>query len=708
MKYKNLLIIVFYSILSLLATSFVLGIDHLSFVNTQWLSAHDVTTDIISWKFFKDDIWRFPLGSNPNYGMNIGSGIAFSGSIPIMAIIFKLFANILPDNFHYFGLWIFICFFLQSYVAFLIIYNQTKNLLFAIIGSLFFLLSPPLINRLSFHLSLFAHWLILIGFYIEIKKNLLNKNIYWATLISLSALIHFYFTIMLLGIFFCFFINNLKKENYLKKIYGQALLILGSLIFTMFVIGYFNIPFTDALAYGYGNYPFDLAGMFIQNTAVSSGGIDWSFFLSSTSVLPYGGFAYLGLGGILFLIFIIIIFIFDFKIFIKKKNFLPFFLITLIFLAIAITNKIHLFNNVILNFELPKIFYGILSIVRASGRFIWPVYYLIFLFAIIFIYKKFSKRNSTYILILIFVFQIIDIYPGLKRHFNSDAFLTDEKLTNYSFWKNLTKKNPTLRTTYLNNETKFLLELKKVLLLKNIKNTDISTHGRYNRKEASISRSNLYSSFDQKVMEKNIIFAIDNLNHLRNLKYLFKNKDIGFFLKDNNWIAVSGYSNQMTAYDKDQLKKYTPVTLTKNKKTYLNFYEESSPHGFGWTHSNFSTKKGIWTEGNISNLIFKLDKSINNKFFVKIKLNSIITKKNEPINFSVDVNNIFIEKFSLKNINELKEESIFINLNKKDIENNIVYIKFKTNNPVTQLELLKSPDARNLGILVESLKVIND
>ena len=112
----------------------------------------------------------------------------------------------------------------------------------------------------------------------------------------------------------------------------------------------------------------------------------------------------------------------------------------------------------------------------------------------------------------------------------------------------------------------------------------------------------------------------------------------------------------------------------------------------------FLRKKEYGLRGNISNLIFKLDKSINNKFFIKIKLNSIIIKKNEPINFSIDVNNIFIEKFSLKNINELREESIFINLNKKDIKNNIVYIKFKTNNPVTQLELLKSPDARNLGI----------
>ena len=447
--------------------------------------------------------------------------------------------------------------------------------------------------------------------------------------------------------------------------------------------------------------------MFVQNTSVISGSINWSFFLPTTTVLSIESFSYLGLGGIFLLIFIIITFIFDIKIFIKKKNFLPFFLMTLIFLAIAITNKIHLFNNVILNFEIPTIFYGILSIVRASGRLIWPVYYLIFLFAIIFIYKKFSKKNSIYILILIFLFQIIDIYPGLKRHFNSRAFLNDKRITNYSFWNNLTEKNPTLRTTYLHNQSKFLLELRKVLLLKNIKNTDISTHGRYNRKQASISRSNLYSSFDQKEMPKNIIFVIDSFNHLRNLKYLFKNKDIGFFLRNNNWIAVSGYASQMTAYDKDQLKKYTPLALTKNKKNYLNFYEESSIHGFGWTHNNFSTKKGIWTEGNISNLIFKLDKNINNKFLIKIKLNSIITKKNEPINFTIDVNNIFIEKFSLKNINELKEESIFINLNKEDIKNDIIYIKFKTSNPVTKLELLKSPDARRLGILVESLEVIN-
>jgi hypothetical protein len=707
MNYKNILIVVFYSILSLLLTSYILGIDNLSFVSSKWLTAHDVTTDIVSWKFFKNDIWRFPLGSNPTYGMDIGSGIAFSGSIPILAIIFKIFAGILPDNFHYFNLWIFICFFLQSYIAFLIIYNKSNNLLFSIVGSLFFLFSPVLINRLSFHLALSAHWLILMGYYLETKKDLLYKNIYWAALISLSSLIHFYFTIMLLGIFFLFSLNDLRDKINFKNFLKKTILVIGSLTFTMFVIGYFHVPFTDALAYGYGNYALDIAAIFSGNTVIPNGNISWSFFLQNTPTLPQEGFAYLGLGGIFLLIFSIIIFIFNFKSLVKKKNFLPLSLIILFFLIIAISNKIHLLGNHVLSFEIPTIFYGILSIVRASGRLIWPVYYLIFLISIIFLYRNFSKKKSFYILILIFSFQLIDLYPGIKKNFNAGAFPQEKKIINYSFWNDLTKNYSVLRTTYLNNETKFLLDLREILLLKNIKVTDISTHGRYNRKLASTSRSNLYKLFDQKIIPNNAIFAIDNYNHLRNFKYLFKNTDVGFFLRDKVWLAVSGYKHKMTDYDKREFVKHNPVILAPNNKINLEFYNKNSIHGFGWTHNNASSQKGLWTEGNISNLLFKLDNMNNDELIIKIKLNSIITKKNIPLNFTIKINDDFSKKFNLRNVNELKENSIFINLDEIIFDEKIVYIRFLIDNPVTKLELLKSPDARKLGILVESIELIN-
>ena len=111
-----------------------------------------------------------------------------------------------------------------------------------------------------------------------------------------------------------------------------------------------------------------------------------------------------------------------------------------------------------------------------------------------------------------------------------------------------------------------LISLREILISQNFKSTDIARHGRYNRKKASISRSNLYKSFNQGIIEENTIFAIDNENHLRNLKYLFKNKNVGFFFRDNVWIIISGKKNEMTDFDKKELNKYEPLILPKNEK----------------------------------------------------------------------------------------------------------------------------------------------
>ena len=143
-------ILFLYIFLGLIATIYIFGFDYIYFfTNSSWLSSRDMTADLISWQYFKNDIWRFPIGNNPNYGMDIGTGNVFSGSIPLFCIIFKVFSNFLPVDFHFFSLWIFFCFLLQSYIAFLIIYNSTKDVTFSVIGSLFFFISPIFISKIK-------------------------------------------------------------------------------------------------------------------------------------------------------------------------------------------------------------------------------------------------------------------------------------------------------------------------------------------------------------------------------------------------------------------------------------------------------------------------------------------------------------------------------------------------------------------------------
>ena len=109
--FKDKKIIITCVLLSIFLTLFILGLKNISFTNNNWLSSIDMTQDLVSWYYFKNDVWRFPIGMNPNYGIDVGNSIVFTGAVPILALTFKMFKFILPQDFHFFNLWYFYMFF---------------------------------------------------------------------------------------------------------------------------------------------------------------------------------------------------------------------------------------------------------------------------------------------------------------------------------------------------------------------------------------------------------------------------------------------------------------------------------------------------------------------------------------------------------------------------------------------------------------------
>ena len=109
-------------------------IEYLNPFNTFWLYNDNSDNAAIQagWYFFKNDIWRFPLGLNPNYGQGLDNTIIVSDGIPILAIFFKLLGSFIKSEFQYISAWYFLCFFLQFYFAFRIINLFTKNFYFSL------------------------------------------------------------------------------------------------------------------------------------------------------------------------------------------------------------------------------------------------------------------------------------------------------------------------------------------------------------------------------------------------------------------------------------------------------------------------------------------------------------------------------------------------------------------------------------------------
>ena len=706
MSNKKIIIIV-YTILSVYCSYFILGNSFFSFTDNSWINSIDMVQDLVSWEFFKNDNWKFPIGMNPNYGMDIGNSVVFTGSIAIFAVFFKIINFILPENFHYFNLWYFTCFFLQSLVSYKILHHLTKNSLYSFLGSLFFLMSPIMIGRLVMHMTLAAHWLILIGFFIEIASSKKDKLKYWIVLISLSSLIHFYLTIMLLVIFFIFSFNDFIQNKKIKKFLFDNFLNLLILLLIMFIFGYFRVPLTDSMGTGYGYWKLNLASIFNPLQHIGGAQIEWSNILSSvpmTTGEQIEGFNYLGLGGILLFISLIILFIYNFKK-INLKQIFPYILICIIFLLLSLTNKISYSNYQIINISIHDYLYGIFGIIRASGRLFWPIYYLLFIGSIYLIYRTFSNKNSILIIILLLSIQIYDLSKGFISLNNKKIFFVNKKIKPDIYWNNIDDKYTILRTTYLNNSSSLIKEMKDIILDSNFNSTDIVRLGRYNRTNASISRQKLYSDFNNKIVNKNTLYIIASLNHLRNLKHLFFDEDVSFYFINNFWIMMPE-TNIIYDLNNTEIKKIDFIDLIVNEEKKLIFLDENNIHGLGWSHN--MGQEGIWSEGKISTLLFKSDLNKNKKYKIIINLKSISKKKNSNLKFKILMNNNIKKEYSLKNVEELNDGNISFYLNEFDINKKKHTIDFLIENPISPLDNFTSPDGRKLGILIKSIKLIEE
>ena len=177
--------------------------------------------------------------------------------------------------------------------------------------------------------------------------------------------------------------------------------------------------------------------------------------------------------------------------------------------------------------------------------------------------------------------------------------------------------------------------------------------------------------------------------------------DVGFFYRDDIWFMVANEKERMHDNDKKIFSEVKLKLLEINKKHDLNFRDQDSYYGFGWSHN--SNKLGIWSEGPLSTLLFSTDKNYEN-LKLEISCKPYITKKNNVFEFDVYVNDVFNQNIRLLQSDE--DEKIEILVNKTTVNESEIKIDFKFKNPVSPYEVLETPDSRKLGILVKNIKII--
>lgn len=403
--------------------------------NLKWILASngDPVQHYVGWNFFRNaPFFQWPFGKNLSYGEQLGSSIVFTDSIPLLAFIFRPFSEILPEPFQYFGMWILLCFMLQAVFAWALLSHFIHDKLLLTISTAFFVLSPPMIWRFSGHEALMGHWLILAALCIYLADR--RKLVLWPLLLCVATLVHAYLCAMCAAIW----LADVIRRRYFKTATSRELSLevivsLACLAFVMTFAGYFVSK--SVSAGGFGSFRMNLLSF------VEPGPIWSAFYSTQYNGGDYEGFAFLGVGTLI-LAALTLVSMYRSRKPIPRNKYLiaPLAILSGLLVLYALSDHISFGPFDLFNYRLPKIAQKITATFRVSGRFVWPVFYLLELSIFYIFIRNVARKPATIILALLLVVQGVDVVGAKANHVLKQRWYGDYAWPlNSTFWADAAK-----------------------------------------------------------------------------------------------------------------------------------------------------------------------------------------------------------------------------------------------------------------------------
>lgn len=693
-------------LLGAIAFFVVVGFAPLDPNNADWILGRlDPTQHYLGWLFYRNGPWTFPVGLSPLFGQDLSSSIVYSDSIPLLAIPLKAIGPLLPDRFHYFGIWIFASFLLQAWLAWKILGFYSKSKALRLLGCGLFVFFPPMLWRINTpaggHSALVGQFLILWALYLILRPTQNKRTLLWVLLLSTTVLTHFYLFAIVSLLWIADLANHrfIQRDMSTKHVLQEILLAFLCTLFLAWQAGYFAISASLNNDRGYGFYGMNVLGLFDSQ--------GWSYVLESrTNPSSWGeGFAYLGLGLIVAGLFALIALlktssgnISSLKAFFRNHRYLG---VLIIFLTVfAISNRVGL-GDFSFTYPLPAWLLKMADILRSSARLFWPIHYLLIVTFFVAIVRTFSHKVAIGILALCFILQASDTSKGwlenrkqlATRH---SAEEHTENLRNV-FWNEAGKRyRDLIIVPSVNRPPNW--ENFAVYAVTHHMRTNAAHMARVDLAKQEASNIKLNRQIDTGSFDQDTLYVIENRFVIAALASAPENTAIAkidtFNVIAPKWNICSTCppidSALLLARDRYASKLGETISFA-NSSPNRSYYLRS-----GWSWSEYW---GTWSDSKVAILNFSWptgpSKSINLKF------DTFVVKGKLPVQeIDVKVNGIFYKKLSLTHVYDNALEIVFTPEMKKA---KYFSVEFDIGHPTRPVDLIVDrPDHRKLGIGVRT------
>ena len=400
--------------------------NHLTLLNPTnvgWLFNGDFSPHFLGWLFFRNEALGWPLGRISGYIYPLGTTLGFTDSIPWAGLIFRVVSNLLPTHFQYIGPWMGLSAALQGAAGAWIARRFGVATVWQVITGGFLVISPPMFARMSMaHDALSAHWLILIALGLNLVPSPDERDSRWLLLTGLSlciiaAGVHPVLAVMvlLLVLALC---GRVALERRMPWTWPAGVacgaVISVGLLLTSF--GYFSGGISLD-AGGFGLFSANL-NTFINPLSFR----DQNFSrmlpaLSRWNNSQYEGYGYLGLGGLFALVAAVMTLARQRRFSRGWHMWAPVLSVSVLMFIFALSQWVTLGSSVVLDLSsLYRPFLPHAEMFRSSGRFLWPLYYLLLVGSIGVLLRLERARLGRVLLVIAFVLQTLDVNLE-QRHF---------------------------------------------------------------------------------------------------------------------------------------------------------------------------------------------------------------------------------------------------------------------------------------------------
>ncbi len=417
-----------------------------------WLMEGDPATQYLGWRFFRAEPWHWPPGMIRSYGLEVGSAIVFTDSIPIAAFAAKLLSPFLPEPFQYFGLWALMCYALQGFFGGMLAALASERPVERYAITLLFVASLPVMDRAIGHFALMSHWLVLWGLWLALRPNRELSTGQWVAVTCIASLVHAYLLYIVLALWVADVLRRRHFDPQPRPSVGDwvrhVIVVSIALVATMALAGYFLLPahaVTGGAQY-YGKYATNLNAFWNPGWG--------SRFLPGLAVMKGAeleGHAYLGLGMLVLLPIALLTLIAPGSARPNVKPYVPLIAVGILLWMLAVSHLVAWGDRVVLEIPIRGKLLDTIATLRASGRLAWVALYGLWFAAVAIVATRFTPRVATALIVGAVALQLADISPRYvaMRDYFADRFIaTPAKRASplvSPFWPEAAKHYRTIR-----------------------------------------------------------------------------------------------------------------------------------------------------------------------------------------------------------------------------------------------------------------------